>query len=161
MPVLSCQHIHKDLTLPSRLAFPVVPNHLGHVCPGTSIVHRSVRRQRHVPPQRTAAARHKLSVQATSAISNSSCTSEQLGWDNGFFSKYTLGHMLGQGSFASVHVAVHNQTGHSYAVKVLQKTGHPGARLHHLDAIQREVSTWTLAQGSKFVARLEGLYEVS
>jgi hypothetical protein len=49
-------------------------------------------------------------------------------------------------------------TGNSYAVKVLKKTGSHGGM--QLEAISREVSTWVQAQGSKFVAKLEGLYEV-
>lgn len=66
---------------------------------------------------------------------------------------------MGHGSFGTVHKAVHMQTGNSYAVKVLQKRcGRHGMQL---DAIQREVSTWRQAQSSRFVAKLEGLFEAS
>lgn len=65
---------------------------------------------------------------------------------------------MGSGSFGTVHRAVHMQTGNSYAVKVLPKSCL--ARGTQLDAIQREVSTWQQAQNSKFVAKLEGLFEV-
>jgi hypothetical protein len=58
-----------------------------------------------------------------------------------------------------VHEAVHNQSGNSYAVKVLRKVGRDGG-IAHIDAIKQEVVTWAQAQGSKFVAKLEGLYEV-
>ena len=82
-----------------------------------------------------------------------------LGWLHNFNTKYTLGPVLGRGSFGTVHEAVHNQSGNSYAVKVLRKVGRDGG-LAHVDAIKQEVVTWSQAQGSKFVAKLEGLYEV-
>lgn len=83
-----------------------------------------------------------------------------LGWNTAsvFFSKFTLGEQMGAGSFGTVHRAVHMQTGASYAVKVLPK--HCGARGMQLDAIRREVNTWSQAMGSKYVAKLEGLFEV-
>lgn len=83
-----------------------------------------------------------------------------LGWNaaSTFFSKFRLGEKMGSGSFGTVHKAVHMQTGNSYAVKVLPKSA---ARGTQLDAIQREVSTWQQAQRSKFVAKLEGLFEVT
>lgn len=76
----------------------------------------------------------------------------------GFQSKFSLGPVLGAGSFGTVHEAVHKLTGNNYAVKVLRKSGKHGMQL---DAISHEVETWRQAQqGSKYVARLEGLYEV-
>lgn len=66
---------------------------------------------------------------------------------------------MGHGSFGTVHRAIHRQTGTSYAVKVLQKSC--SKRGMQLDAIKREVDTWQQAQRSKYVAKLEGLFEVS
>lgn len=52
---------------------------------------------------------------------------------------------------------MHTQTGASYAVKLLPKVSQGKSAV---DAIQREVCTWQEAQASKFVAKLEGLFEV-
>lgn len=80
-----------------------------------------------------------------------------LGWNAGFYNTYRLGEVMGHGSFGTVHRAVHRQTGTSYAVKVLQKSC--SKRGMQLDAIKREVDTWQQAQRSKYVAKLEGLFE--
>jgi serine/threonine protein kinase len=87
--------------------------------------------------------------------------SQSLGWNaaSAFFGKYRLGELMGHGSFGSVHRAVHLQTGNSYAVKVLRKSC--STRGTQLEAIRREVEAWQQAQGSKYVAKLEGLFEVS
>lgn len=82
----------------------------------------------------------------------------QLGWNIGFGQKFAVGQVLGRGSYGTVHEAVHKLTGNSYAVKVLKKPSKLGGV--QLESICREVDTWRQAQGSSFVARLEGLYEV-
>lgn len=62
---------------------------------------------------------------------------------------------MGSGTFGEVRTAVHLQTGKPrYAVKVLSK------HRIEVDAIRREVQTWQQAQNSKYVAKLEGLFEV-
>jgi serine/threonine protein kinase len=82
-----------------------------------------------------------------------------LGWNSAaaFHSSYALGEHIGSGAFGEVRKAVHTQTGASYAVKLLPKVSQGKSAL---DAIQREVCTWQEAQASKFVAKLEGLFEV-
>jgi serine/threonine protein kinase len=95
---------------------------------------------------------------AAGAVEAEDCTGAQLGWNIGFSNKFSLGQVLGRGSFGTVHVAFHKLTGSSYAVKVLRKCGKHGMQL---EAIEREVATWQQAQGSRYVARIEGLYEVS
>lgn len=105
------------------------------------------------------ASRHHPALLAAAAACESCCSAApQLGWNAGFTSKFAVGQVLGRGSFGTVHEAVHKRTGLSYAVKVLKKAGSHGGM--QLEAISREVSTWVQAQGSKFVAKLEGLYEV-
>ncbi|WIA29513.1 hypothetical protein OEZ86_012014 [Tetradesmus obliquus] len=104
------------------------------------------------------ASRHHPALLAAAAACESCCSAApQLGWNAGFTSKFAVGQVLGRGSFGTVHEAVHKRTGLSYAVKVLKKAGSHGGM--QLEAISREVSTWVQAQGSKFVAKLEGLYE--
>lgn len=111
---------------------------------------------KHRCEQATSSCRGQLTL-ARSSVSAE--TNVQLGWNVGFQNKFSLGPVLGAGTFATVHKAVHKMTGDSYAVKVLRKRGKHGMQL---DAISREVDTWRQAQqGSAFVARLEGLYEVS
>eukprot|EP00882_Tetradesmus_deserticola_P004978 GHRQ01005247.1.p1 GENE.GHRQ01005247.1~~GHRQ01005247.1.p1 ORF type:complete len:460 (+),score=164.08 GHRQ01005247.1:657-2036(+) len=105
------------------------------------------------------AARQRASLLVAGAAACESCCSaaQQLGWTAGFSSRFAVGQLLGRGSYGTVHEAVHRVTGTCYAVKVLKKGGSHGGL--QLEAISREVSTWLQAQGSKFVARLEGLYE--
>eukprot|EP00775_Hariotina_reticulata_P011054 gene11054-11209_t len=97
-----------------------------------------------------------LNVLNTVSVETDDCTGAQLGWNIGFSNKFSLGQVLGSGSFGTVHVAFHKLTGSSYAVKVLRKCSKHGMQL---EAIKREVATWQQAQGSRYVARIEGLYE--
>lgn len=123
-------------------------------CAGHSSVHHAQQQQQHRGSPTGAAAGGNWAVAACSAPS----TPSALGWNAAFFSKYRLVEKMGAGSFGTVHKAVNMLTGNSYAVKVLQKSC--SKRGMQLDAIQREVETWQEAQNSKYVAKLEGLFEV-
>jgi serine/threonine protein kinase len=111
---------------------------------------------------------HQLHQQAQQHRGSNSCevasggnwsiaAGPSLGWNTAstFFNKYRLGEVMGSGTFGEVRTAVHLQTGKPrYAVKVLSK------HRIEVDAIRREVQTWQQAQNSKYVAKLEGLFEV-
>jgi serine/threonine protein kinase len=105
---------------------------------------------------KSACAHHLLDA---SPAPSSPKKSTQLGWANSFGSHFSVGRVLGQGSFGVVHEATCNATGDRYAVKVLPKSGMAGSP-ERLEAIRREVSTLSKAQASKYVVRLLGVYEV-
>jgi hypothetical protein len=109
--------------------------------------------QLHQPQQH----RGSNSCEAVSGGNWSIAAGPSLGWNTAstFFNKYRLGEVMGSGTFGEVRTAVHLQTGKPrYAVKVLSK------HRIEVDAIRREVHTWQQAQNSKYVAKLEGLFEV-
>jgi calcium-dependent protein kinase len=155
MCILTTNHLHTDVCAPSKAACHVSVPH-----PVCQPLQHPAKHARVLlaPKQGCDQANHSYRGQLIAACSAVSAeTSVQLGWNVGFQSKFSLGPVLGAGSFGTVHEAVHKLTGNSYAVKVLRKSGKHGMQL---DAISREVETWRQAQlGSKFVARLEGLYE--
>lgn len=49
------------------------------------------------------------------------CSCGELGWEDGFDARFTLGPEIGRGSFGVVHIAVDNETGKQFAVKILHK----------------------------------------
>lgn len=156
MCILTTHHSHTDVCAPSKAAHHVSFPH--QVC--QPVQHHALHaRVLFAPKHSCDQPQHSHRGQLIAACSSVSAeTSVQLGWNVGFQSKFSLGPVLGAGSFGTVHEAVHKTTGNSYAVKVLHKSGKHGMQL---DAISSEVETWRQAQlGSKYVARLEGLYEV-
>jgi hypothetical protein len=170
MSVLASQHIRPDLSVRQRPSCLSIPPHLPSAFHGSSVKQFAGQALKACPCQlphvrqheQQQQQQHRPSVQTQALHAHPGCmpSPAHLGWHGNFTSKFTLGPVLGRGSFGTVHEATRNSTGASYAVKVLQKTGRP-AGPGHLDAIKREVCSWAQAQGSKFVAKLEGLYEVS
>lgn len=155
MCILTTHHLHKDVCAQTKpLSHASVPHHVCQPVQQCSRHNTGVLAPRHCCQQARYNHRGQL-IAPCSAVSAEA--SVQLGWSVGFQNKFSLGPVLGAGSFGIVHQAVHKLTGNSYAVKVLHKSGKHGMQL---DAISREVETWRQAQqGSKFVARLEGVYE--
>lgn len=80
------------------------------------------------------------------------------GQSGSFHSRFLLGHALGKGSFATVHLATSVDTYQQWAVKVLPKTTGKAAAWN-MSAISTEVDVWTSAQQCEHVAQLEGIYE--
>jgi serine/threonine protein kinase len=169
MSVLTPQHIRPDLSVRQRPSCLSIPPHLPSAFHGSSVkqyVGQALKacstQLPHVRQHEQHQQQHRPAVHTQALHAHPGCmpSPAHLGWHGNFTSKFTLGPVLGRGSFGTVHEAVRNSTGASYAVKVLQKTGRP-AGPGHLEAIKREVCSWAQAQGSKFVAKLEGLYEVS
>lgn len=86
-------------------------------------------------------------------------TSSTLGWSTNFSSKFSLGELLGEGSFGVVRLAVHVKTSAQYAVKVLPKARAGHKARDTLANIRKEVSNWSAVQHCSFVVKLEGCYE--
>jgi serine/threonine protein kinase len=107
------------------------------------------------PPQHHQPLERCNSSSSSSAAAAAS-QAPSLGWNAGFAASFRLGEVVGRGSFATVHRAVHCATGATYAVKVLPKRRCP----QQLESIRREAGVWaTAAAACRYVARLEGLFE--
>jgi len=85
---------------------------------------------------------------------------KNFGFKHDFADRYTLGPMLGSGSFGVVHVAVDNQTGQRFAVKSIHKR-FIGEYLepNFVARIQHEVDIYRHMGQSLNVAHLEEAYE--
>eukprot|EP00775_Hariotina_reticulata_P010065 gene10065-10220_t len=73
-----------------------------------------------------------------------------------FHQLFTLGEVLGQGSYGTVRACTHQDTGNNYAVKILSKRRSGEQRT---DVIARELRLWSMMTEAPHVAGLFGAYE--
>lgn len=84
----------------------------------------------------------------------------QLGWPARLEDDFTIGKLLGSGTFGVVHAATHKRSASdTYAVKVLRKGGPRSRVADTLARVSREVEVLEALQGCAQVARLVAKYE--
>eukprot|EP00878_Enallax_costatus_P003153 GHUV01003353.1.p1 GENE.GHUV01003353.1~~GHUV01003353.1.p1 ORF type:complete len:279 (+),score=38.53 GHUV01003353.1:306-1142(+) len=73
-----------------------------------------------------------------------------------FQQMFTMGETLGQGSYGTVRVCTHRDSGKQYAVKIISKRKGSEDRS---EVIMREVEMWGMLSGNQHIAQLVGAYQ--
>jgi len=86
-------------------------------------------------------------------------TGPDFGWRTDFHAHYRVGHQIGKGSFGTVQLAIHKNSGLETAVKILPKQHGQWTREKTIGRIMREVQVLKQMQAVNGVVRLLDFFE--